>query len=208
VRVLDLLETHHLDWLVVMEAVGYIGALRDRLGRRFDVLTGDADGASRDSAIIVRRGRVHGAPQVHGLGGIEWERRPGRPGLHWARKMVSARVGQPRVGALHLPPGPFGPRYPLRRAAYHGAARRIKRLVIRWNQQGRAWVLAGDWNKPKRERGSWVVPSPAWIARTTGAKIVGDGIDYVMARGVKITRYRRINHGNSDHEPVLFDATY
>jgi exonuclease III len=208
-EVLDLLQTHQLDWLVVMEASGYIATLRDRLDEHgFDVLTGDGDIPSRDTAIIVRRIRDHGQVQVHGLGGVRWERRPGRPGLHAPRKMVSARVRRIRVGSVHLPPGPFGPRYPLRRAAFHAAARRTKRLAARWNELGRSWVLAGDWNKPKREKGSWLVPSPAWIARKTGAKIVGDGIDFVMAKGVKISNYRRIKHGNSDHEPVLFDATY
>ena len=216
-EVLALLLEHDLDWLTVCEAHGYIGALRRLLRLHgYVVLTNTTDGSAMDSAIIVRKSLRKRRPgTLHRLGGVEWERKPGRPGLHWPRSANSAVVDDvlARVMATHLPPGPFGPRFPLRRLAFRTAVSRLERVGRRWNKRRKAgkplpWVMAGDWNMHKNSPGTDDAPTPAWLAERLRATITGDGIDYVMHRHCKVSRYRRVQHGRSDHLPVLFTVTY
>ncbi len=216
-EVLSLLLGNDLDWLTVCEANGYIAALRGRLAEHgYVVLTNEVDGSARDSAVIVRRRlALSGLVELHRLGGVEWERKPGRPGLHWARSMSSVVLDDSlaRVGAVHLPPGPFGPRFPLRRRAFRVAVRRLRQIGRRWNQRRRngrplPWLLPGDWNMRREQAGSWLSPSPRWLADQLGAEITGNGIDYVMHRGCQVSNLRRVDHGTSDHLPLVFDVTY
>lgn len=216
-EVLSLLTEHDLDWLTVCEANGYLRALRGRLAEHgYALLVDPRDGSARDSAVIVRKSlALSGLVDLHRLGGVEWERKPGRPGLHWARSMSSAVLADSlaRVGAVHLPPGPFGPRFPLRRRAHHASLRRLYRIGRRWNRRRRdgrplPWLLPGDWNMTRDVPGTWISPSPRWLADQLGAEITGNGIDYVMHRGCQVSNLRRVDHGTSDHLPLVFDVTY
>ncbi len=218
-EVFALVQVHELDWLTICEAHAYIDTLAAALRPHGYVVLVDGshpDGSARDSAVIMRSDlALPLLVNLTRLGGVRWERKPGRAGLHWARSMTSAVTGdvRARIGAVHLPPGPFGPRFPLRRRAHRVALRRLWRLGRRWNRRATAgrslpWVLAGDWNMSPAQRGSLLRPSPRWLADQLDAEITGDGIDYVMHRGCDVRNYRRVRFGHSDHEPVLFDVVY
>lgn len=193
----DLLTVHDLDALAVQEAAAYIPALRRRLKGRYVVATGVGT-AGRDSAVISRRSLPRKRRRIHRLSRRGWERRAGRPGLHHERKMVSQVVAGIRFAAPHLPP-PAGPRQPMRAAATHASWAKLHMLAARW--MGTPWVAPGDWNaRPD---------SPAALSLETAAdaRIQGSAIDWVMSHDVKVANVRRIEHGSSDHRPVLFEVT-
>lgn len=191
-----LLEDRDLDVLTVCEAAAYIPALRERLRGRYVISTG-RDTSGRDSAIISRKGLRLGLKRVHRLERQGWERRAGRAGLHHHRSMVSRPVAGIRFAAVHLPP-PAGPRQPMRVHATLASWATLHRLFGRWTENGRRWVAAGDWNA---QPGSALAQA---LAADTDARAIGNGIDWVMGHGVHLSGYRRIKHGSSDHDPVLY----
>lgn len=203
-----LLLEHRLDFLVVVEAQGYVDLLERMLPKvGYRLLTDHTDPSARDSAVIVRSSLDAKAPRLHRLGTVRWERKPGRPGLHWSRSAVAAEVEGVKVLATHLPPGPFGPRFPLRRLAYAVALRRVRRILRTWRDAGKPFVAPGDWNKRLTEKGSWANPSPLWLVQGLGFQATSaGGIDYVVSDGVQVRRYRRVTFGRSDHRPVLFEV--
>jgi len=200
VEVDALLTRHDLDVLTVQEAAGYIPAIRRRLKGRYVVATGIGT-AGRDSAVISRKGIPTGVKRVHRLERRGWERRAGRPGLHHSRSAVSRPVRGVKFLSAHLPP-PAGPRQPLRLAASLASWATLHRLAQRWTSNDRPWVMAGDWNaRPDSDLAQG-------LANAVGADITGNGIDWVMSRGVLVNQLRRIEHGSSDHRPVLFEVTW
>jgi hypothetical protein len=201
------LDEHDLDFLAICEAADYIDALTDSLKGYKVYAKFDGDGPARDSAVIVRNGRKVTDLRVHRLERIGWERKPGRIGLHWPRSAVSVDVEGLRAMAPHMPPGPFeGPRFWRRGVAFDTAAHKLRRIGLRWSD--RPWVMAGDWNVGKRVVGTEKDPSAAWIASETGARIKGDGIDYVMFRGCRVSDYARHDFGTSDHDPITFTVRF
>lgn len=196
----DLLTTHDLDVLLVCEAAAYIGAIRRRLRGRYRLATGrPGDPSARDSAIIVRKGMRRGVRRVHRLERKGWERKPGRPGLHHPRSAVSQRVAGVRYLAVHVPPQ-GGPNQPLRREAILNSLSTLTSIGYRWTGRDRRWVMAGDWNLRPGDQ------EARTAADKTGARIVGAGIDWVMHHRVRVTGYRKVAHGNSDHRPILFEV--
>lgn len=205
-EVTDLIEWERLDFLTIIEASDYLPALaRELRGSEWRVagFPWQPPGPARDSAVILRRSLYHPrSTRIHRLGGVEWERRPGRPGMHWPRMAVSTRVDWLKVLAAHAPPTPNLRSYPQRDLAHAVALRRLHRIGNRWD---RPWVMAGDWNMRKQVEGSWGDPSPKWLARELDGEIRGNGIDYVIARDdLKVTNLRRGDRRRSDHRPVLF----
>lgn len=182
-----------VDWLAVQEVRPHVKALR-RVAKAAGFRIRFA--SDRDSAVLVRRGLRVSHVQRHRLGGVRWERRPGRPGLHPPRYMVSVRVARRyRVGSVHLPPGPHeSPRYLLRRRAMLRAVVRLSQITRRWTRRT-PWVLAGDWNQPRNS------PLLEPIQRETAS---GVGIDWVMASGVEIADMSAVASVESDHRPRIF----
>lgn len=197
-EVLTLLDEFDIDVLTVCEAVGYVKPL-SRVLRRHGyrlVWFPRGDDSARDSAVIVRRGlRVRGK-RLHRLERTGWERKPGRPGLHWPRSAVSVSVEGIRFLAVHQPPGPFG--YPLRRAANETGFATVTRLGRRWR---RPWVMPGDWNRLSSD------PVARAFLDATGATAQGKGIDWIAARGVQLSHVREHEYGNSDHDPKTFTVS-
>lgn len=184
------------DWLAVQEVqprakalhkVARAAGFRVRFSR------------DRDSAVLVRRGIPISQVRRHSLGGVRWERRPGRPGLHPPRHMVSLRIARRyRVGSVHLPPGPHdSPRYLRRRRAMLHAVAVLTRITRRWTRRT-PWVLAGDWNQPRN------APLLEPIQHDAAA---GVGIDWVMGNRVEIGDMRPVTSVLSDHRPRLFTVT-
>jgi hypothetical protein len=206
-EVWDFMFSEDLDWAVFQESRQYSRALEVKFsGTRYIVITAPlADGPGRDCTVIVRAKLLESAGHLFSLGAIEWERKPGRPGLHPERKARAVSVFGLKVLDVHMPPGPFGPRFPLRRLAYTMAGRKIARIARRWASNDRAFVLVGDWNKSTTEDGSWEWPSPEWIADSAGARITGNAIDYLIHYGCEIAHYQRlVGFGHSDHWPITF----
>lgn len=194
----DLLEFRRLDVLCVCEAGAYIPALRRRLKGRFKVATGRGP-SGRDSAVITRKGMRTGTRRVHRLERQGWERKAGRPGLHHPRSMVSRPVQGIKFASVHLPP-PGGPTQTLRKVALRAALSTVTRLGRRWSDREQRWVMAGDWNITP---GS---PEAQAVAVATQGDIVGSRIDWIMSHRVQVSDYQRINHGRSDHKPILFSV--
>lgn len=202
-KVKRLMNRHRLDWLTVQELNGQGQRLQRRLGLGFDVIA-SSDG---DSAVVVRRGVDWGAPRAHAMGGVEWERQAGRPGLHPARNTASVRIG-PRNGgyrvlSAHMPPGPD---WKHRRAeARHAYMQRVTYLGRRWSARDHlgGWVMAGDWNLNRRDARARTV------ARNLQAQTTGVGVDWVMAHGVTVSDYRVVGWLRrwSDHRPRIFTVT-
>lgn len=195
-EVSDLVRYHSLDVLTVCEAAAYIPAIRKSLRGRYIVSTG-RDVSGRDSAVISRKGLRRGIRRVHRLERRGWERRAGRAGLHEPRSMVSRNIAGIKFAAPHMPP-PAGPRQPLRVTATRNALATIAKLGRRWTDNGRRWVMAGDWNMRPGD------PDARVLADFTEAGVTGNRIDWVLSHGVKVSDYQRIDHGTSDHRPVLF----
>lgn len=213
-EVLRLLRRQDLKVLALVETHEYHRALRRALkGTRWRLVGYSRRGASaRDSAVVVRRGLYRlGSKRLHRLGGIRWERRHGRVGLHRPRIAVSIRLkgaDGPRVMAVHLPPTPRVASYPRRDLAHATALRRLETIGARWNRRSLPWVMVGDWNMRPAVDGSDASPSPSWLARRLRGRVTGTRIDYVLTGPrVRADRYRRGNRRGSDHRPILFDLT-
>lgn len=183
----------HVDWLAVQEVRPRARALR-KVARAAGFRVWFA--ADRDSAILVRRGVKVSQVRRHSLGGAWWERKPGRPGLHPPRFMVSLRIGGLyRVGSVHLPPGPHeSPRYPRRRHAMLKAVVVLSRITRRWSKRT-PWVLVGDWNQPRTS------PLLEPIQRSVAE---GVGVDWVMGHRVSVADVRALPSVLSDHRPRVF----
>lgn len=185
------------DVLTLHEAKRYNAAVTRRMRKAgYKVVRFTRDASARDSMILARGCKVWGR-RLHRLERRGWERKPGRPGLHDPRSAVSAIVGGVRVIAVHMPP-PAARNQPLRVAAWDNSLHTLSRLGRRWNRWGRPWVMTGDWNRRADH------PDIREFARDLGATVYGDGIDYVIACGVKVDGQRRVSFGGSDHDPVLF----
>ncbi len=201
-EVRQFLDDRDLDVLLVSEAYQYVGALRKALKGKYRVGTFWARGKSaRDSAVISRVGLRTGRRYLHRLERKGWERRPGRKGLHWARSAVSRNVAGIRFIARHDPPGPFGPRFPLRKLANETSFRTMTRLGRRLNKAGRPWVDGPDKNRLKSD------PVSQEFLDATGATAYGSGIDWAAASGVKVSDMRTHDFGTSDHRPKTFTVT-
>jgi len=192
----QLLTRHKIDVLMVCEAAGYVGVIRRHLKGRYVVSTGVGI-SGRDSAIISRKGLKLGRRRVHRLERRGWERKPGRPGLHHPRSMVSRDIAGIRFASPHMPPA-AAPNQSLRRLAMLTSLQKVMTLGARWSRKGRRWVMAGDWNTTPDSN------EAKTLARHTGAKITGTRIDWVLSRTAQVSGYQRITHGNSDHRPILF----
>lgn len=198
----DLVRYHSLDVLTVCEAAAYIPAIRKALRGRYVVSTG-RDASGRDSAVISRKGLRRGLTRVHRLESTGWERKAGRPGLHEPRSMVSRNIAGIKFAAVHIPP-PAGPRQPLRVEAARNSLATVAELGRRWTDNGRRWVMAGDWNMRPGD------PEVRVLKDETEGDVTGNHIDWVLSHGVRVSDYQRIDHGDiggpgaSDHAPVLF----
>lgn len=199
-EVVQLLRSNNLDFLAVIEAERYIRYLKAHLpehGYRVH-WSEQTDGSARDSAVIVRKGLEVTNPRLHRLETEGWERRPGRPGLHWPRSMFACNVGWLRVFAVHMPPGPFGPDYPLRRRANLVSFSNLQNILL-WNKYV-PYVAPGDYNRTRKD------PVMQQFQRIIGAVRRGRHIDHVFGRSVRIKNFRRGDKAGSDHYPILFDA--
>lgn len=197
-ELLTFLDEFDIDVMTVCEAVGYVKPL-SRVLRRHGyrlIWFRHGDDSARDSAVIVRRGLRTGGKRLHRLERGGWERKPGRPGLHWPRSAVSVSVEGIRFLAVHQPPGPFG--YPLRRAANETGFTTVTRLGRRWR---RPWVMAGDWNRLASD------PVAQTFLDSTGARAQGNGIDWIAYRDVRLTQVHKHEFGTSDHNPKCFTIT-
>lgn len=194
---------HEIDVLHVCEGAGYQATLRANLdGYRVIGYPLDRGLPAADSYLIVRKGVASRWKRLHWLERTGWERKPGRAGLHTPRSTMSALIDHAyRSVPVHLPPGPDGPTFPMRRRARVNSLATIEQLGTRWNRRGRAWVMAGDWNYVSS------APRVVALARRLDADICGHGIDWVMSHGVKVDRYRKVEFGTSDHDPFLFRVT-
>ena len=201
-KVPGVLRRHRLDWLAVQELNGRGSWLSNRLGERWRVVVGP-DG---DSALIVRADLRVQFPARHHLGGVEWERGKGRPGLHPSRMAASARVGGRdgyRVLVYHGPPGPhYDVRFPLRRAASDVSLERLAAICRRWSNRGRGWVAVGDFNVQTAD------PRVRSLAARLRASIVGWGIDYALAsEGLRVSHMRAHRVARTDHKLRTFLIT-
>lgn len=205
-EVLRLLEREELDFLLTQEMGQYVGAIDRKLqGSPWRLSTRRGGTFSqRDSGVVMRR-KYPSKMRVHDLGGVEWERGQGRPGLHHSRTAISDSIdnGALRVMSVHLPPTPRLDRFPLRDKAHRVAIRHLHEDVHDWKAP---LLLGGDWNMQPDVRGTVTSPTPLWLAEHIGAKITGNRIDYVMARDADVREYHRIDFGGADHRPVLFDV--
>ena len=201
------LRLERLDWLTVQEAARYVNAIAKRLrGTPWKIVYNRFGSVRRrDSAVIVRRKLGARWKRTHNLGTGKWERRPGRPGLHDGRDMVSVQVGRKgfryRVGAFHLPPTPGLEKYPLRNRAWWGGVHTLGKITARWakNKRLTGWVLSGDGNTRKGDK------RMARLIETTNADdLVWDGIDGAIAYNLELYGMREVDFGNSDHRPVVF----
>lgn len=193
-----LLDEYDLDWLALQEVGGRkrVKALRRMLkGHGYRVYAT----AGGDTAIVVRRGLAD-FPLLHWMGGIGWERKPGRPGLHPPREGLSVRVGGRegyRVASVHLPPK-AAPGQPLRVEARYAVVARLAVVSARWRRRGRAYVLAGDWN---------VEAGHPLLAPLVGHD-EGFGVDRFLVHGVAVTDYRPVASRLSDHRPRIATVHY
>ena len=199
----DLLDGYALDWLAVQELGGRVRLLRrlvKPLGYRVHAA---ADG---DSAVIVRRGLRCTLPRRHWMGGIGWERKAGRPGLHPARVGMSVRIGGRRgyrVLPVHVPPKGT-PAQPLRREAREAYMVRLGVILRRWNRRDRGWVTPGDWNYAPDDK---PVQTLAWA---TGGRVDHAdraGVDYLLSRGVRVSEVVAVPQPLGDHDPRIFTIT-
>lgn len=197
-EVLTFLDEFDIDVMTICEAVGYVEPLSKVLkghGYRLGWFP-RADDSGRDSAVIARRGLRVSGKRLHRLERTGWERQPGKPGLHWPRSAVSEVVEGIRFLSVHQPPGPFG--YPLRKAANEAGFDTVTQLARRWRKP---WVMPGDWNRLSSD------PVAQAFLDRTGATAHGNGIDWIAARGVRITQVSEHEYGNSDHDPKTFTIT-
>lgn len=212
-EVAELFDRFDLDFLAGCEASGYVkplavsaasGALHDAGVRVLGYPDGDIP--ARETAILVRK-RSHGGPgataqRLHDITGIGWERDPSNRGmgLHPGRKSVSARIGFLRLLAVHTPPGPFGPGFPLRKKANLDAFAHQEAIAKAWHDEAHA-LQVGDWNRRPSD------PVVRDLERATGWAVHGDGIDWSLGKGVTVTDIHRPHFGHSDHWPVLFTVS-
>ena len=196
-EVVALLRSEDLDFLMIHEAAAYTAEIRKAVKRMgYVVKIGGRPASKRDSAIVTRR--KGGTVWSVSLGGIQWERKFGRPGLHPARHMTALARGRTRRGSVHMPPN-GGRRQPQRERAQAAALTKLERVAKRWTRRGYRWVLAGDWNAKAHLEG-------AAIARRLGGDLTGSGIDYVISRGYHVADYRRGPKRGSDHAPILYST--
>ena len=188
--------------LLVCESHQYVRPLRKALKGKYRVGAFPAlGGSAADSAVISRKGLKVGPRRLHRLERQGWERKPGRKGLHWPRSAVSRNVAGIRFIATHMPPGPFGPKFPLRKTANERSFRTLTRLGKRLNKVGRPWVDGPDKNRLKTD------PVSRDFLKATGATAHGEGIDWTAAVGVQITNVKAHTFGTSDHKPKTFTVT-
>lgn len=218
-EIAQLMTEYQLAFLNVCEASTYVATLAresEKGGILYEaglraICFPDSDIPGRETAIIVRKLRK-GGPRVsgkrlHTITNVEWERDPHNRslGLHPGRRSVSLKIGFFRDLATHTPPGPYGDRFPLRRAANLDAFKHHERIAKRWTQKrflpvGRA-AMIGDWNR---------LPNDAVVTqlcRATGWKVFGSRIDWALAWRVTFSNVRRVEFGHSDHQPVLFTVS-
>jgi exonuclease III len=199
----DLLVDHDLDWLAVQELGGKVRLLR-RLVKPFGYRVRAAgDG---DSAVIVRRRIPSSLPRRHWMGGVEWERKAGRPGLHPARVGMSTRIGRDkgyRVLPVHVPPKGADSQ-PLRRKARDAYMGRLEAALLQWARRGRDWIAVGDWNNAPD---SLPVELLAYATDGRVAHAVRAGVDYAMFRGVSVSDVRVVPQRLGDHDPRVFTVT-
>lgn len=195
-----LLASRDLDWLCLQEAGQYVDQLRRQLHGSHRVHAGRGSRSRRDSVVIVRYGLRSRWKRVHPLGGIGWERGNGRPGLHPPRHMTSVRVAGLRgyrVGSVHLAPTPWATRLPRRGDSHARSVRVLRRITRRWSARLVRWVLPGDWN---------ATPHSKFVLDLHSVgEPRGTGIDWVLrSPGLAIVELRDVDHGTSDHRPVIF----
>jgi hypothetical protein len=130
--------------------------------------------------------------------------RANRP--HPTRWITTMQWGDYSVSSTHAPPGvdayPKGLRGKADRvAAWISFVRAFRRWAKHTNPG--AFVVAADWNDQPWRRGPFSI---RWLARKTGAEIVGDGIDYLLVRGVQAKHITTIPGGpGMDHDAQLFE---
>lgn len=188
-----LVDSEGLDWLAVAEAWQYAGALSRVVGFDYHTTRNRRPG-HRDAGHLVRHGvKVTGYRLART--GTGWPRRKAR-GLHWARTFPHLVLdGWVRGVSVHWPPGQDRPaNQPALRVCW-------ARLVVLLTARRRRFVAVGDYNATRRSRGLF---TPRTLARITGGRITGDGIDHVLARGVRVDHFRRGPARGSDHRPILF----
>ena len=202
-RVRRLLRKQKLDVLCTSETHPRAPQLRTKLAAsQWRVHIADpADPSARDSTIITRRQLAVGPGHVLRLEKKGWERKPGRPGLHWPRSAYTIRVVGIQYVAVHLPPGPFGAKYPLRKKANLTSLETLTTQALLWNKANVPWVMAGDWNRQPSD------PEVKAFAKATGCLVTGRGIDWVAHRGCKVTGYRKLSFRGSDHKPIVFTVS-
>ena len=202
----DFMAEHDLDWLVLQECADQVRHIAKVLRGRYVVLTGALTRSRRDSAIVVRAGIPARYKRVHSLEPLGWERDPENReyGRHNHRSAVSARIGgkgfRYRLAAVHLPPGPHdAPGYPLRGLAFRTSLDTLRKMARRWSRQTDldGWAMVGDWNERPDD------PAIRRFLLDTDSGVLGNGIDYPIARGVVVNRYRRVRFGESDHKPIV-----
>lgn len=190
------LRRENLDILYVCEAAPYTKQMRRAAhANGYRYFTGRGSAARRNTGIFVRRGiKVEAHATLH-LGMQRWERalRNRWKGLHPPRFITVVRINGVNLASIHKAPGPYGPRFPLRRSARDKEFRRLRRLTKRWTRRRGAWVLAGDWNMRPKTR------MVRRFTRQVGGSVTGRGIDYVISRGVRIYGHGVYTDTRADH---------
>ena len=205
-EVLDFLDTYAVDVAALQEIQGR------RKARRLRRLVRDSHrlrlSSNAETGVVVAKTVRMTHHRRHWMSLTGWERKPGRMGLHAARRICSVRVGSRREGfrlaTIHFPPKPDSWRF--RGLARRQAVAQVRRIGRRWNRAVRrghiaGWVMAGDWNMAPTD------PRITALARELGATVTGTGVDFVLSAGVKVSGYSAHTFGSSDHRPRVFTIT-
>lgn len=109
------------------------------------------------------------------------------------------------IGSTHAPPGvDANPKGLKGKADRARAWVSFVRAFRRWAKRNPGpFVVAADWNDQPWRRGPFSIN---WLARKTGARVVGHGIDYLLVRGVQASHIECIPAGpGMDHDAHLFE---
>lgn len=123
---------------------------------------------------------------------------------HPSRWMALIRAPYP-IGSTHAPPGVDATPKGLRGKADRTIAWvSFVRAFRRWAKRNPGpFIVAADWNDQPWRRGPFSIK---WLARKTGAKIVGHGIDFLLVRGAEAHHVACIPAGpGMDHDAHVFE---
>lgn len=195
-QVRRLMADQGVDVLAYQEGQEYAAEIAHIPGTRLHTTRGEGP-SERDAGFVVRNGVLvtkYGLVRTR----EQWQRDKG-PGLHWPRSFpwIDARHGDvaARFVSVHMPRQHHALAYATCWAA----------LVMLGLRTRGPLVLIGDWNKSPHRKGAF---TPRTLAKAVGGRIVGDGIDFAIVRGLDApTGRKRVAHGTSDHKPITLDLT-